>query len=55
MISSMIVFVSIVMAIVFAAFYIKNADFRKRVEQPKHQFMEQLAQYDSGKESQNER
>ena len=55
MISSMIVLASLVMAFVFIVSYFRDAGFRKRVEQPKHQFMEQLAQYESNKESQNER
>lgn len=55
MISSVIVFASIAMALIFAFFYLKNKRFRQRVEQPKHQFMEQLAQYNNEREAQNER
>ncbi|MFK7863652.1 MAG: hypothetical protein AB8B95_05415 [Pseudohongiellaceae bacterium] len=55
MISSLIVFTSLAMSAAFAFFYFTNARFREKIESPKHQFMEQLAQHASMKESVDER
>lgn len=55
MISSVIVLVSIFMACLFTFCYFRSARFRDEVEHPKHQFMEQLAQYESVEEIDRER
>ena len=47
MISTLIVLLTVVMAAGFLLVYLLNPAWRKRIEQPKHCFQDQLQQYDS--------
>lgn len=46
MISKLIVFSTLFLAVLFTALYIIRPKFRTRVEQPKYAFLQQLSMYD---------
>ena len=53
MISTLIVLGSLLLALLFSAFYFWNEEFRNRVEQPKYEFLQQVASYDRSRNSGN--
>lgn len=46
MISNLIVFSTLFFGVLFTAAYIFRSEFRARIEQPKHAFLQQLSMYD---------
>lgn len=48
MISNLIVFSTLFLGVLFTVLYIIRPEFRARIEQPKHAFLQQLSMYDKG-------
>lgn len=55
MISSLIVFATLFLGVLFTVLYIIRPEFRARIEQPKYAFLQQLSMYDEGMSIGNER
>lgn len=48
MISNLIVFSTLFLAVLFTVLYVIRPQFRARIEQPKYAFLQQLSMYDKG-------
>ncbi len=47
MITNVIVFASLFLAVVYFLVWLVRSDFREQIERPKHRFQDQLKEYDS--------